>query len=224
MLKAKCRGLNLILPQDVIIGDEPLNSAMLEKPYVSFDKDVRDEGGDYDGESTTVPLFSPVEGDVLPHAKSIQGAPFDIGPNTCQLIRAEIPRHHLHLSWGTAGCCELSSFQAGQRALIEASRATYDPKATIQMCRNLVVGESTVEWWSRICDPEGEFDGNIVKKGIAEYTTRTSAPVSAALGHVESPCLSKILRREPSADEWDYISEVRREDPEEEDEEEEEDD
>ena len=40
--------------------------------------------------------------------------------------------------------------------------------------RTLLIGDSTVEWFSRILDPDGEQGGNIVGAGRVAYATRKS--------------------------------------------------
>lgn len=40
--------------------------------------------------------------------------------------------------------------------------------------RSLLVGDSTVEWYSRILDPDGGLEGDIVGAGIVTYATRKS--------------------------------------------------
>lgn len=210
--KARLRGVELVLPADLTVGDELISPEQMAKSSTVIDRDARDEGGDYEGEGTVVTCD--------PKGLSIPGYPFDIGPLTCQNIRSIIPQHSLHLSWGTAGCCEISTFQAGQRALVESSIAK--PNSTSLPPRNLVIGEANVEWWSRICDSEGEFDGNIVKKGDADFVCRSSSTFTSIISHLPSTHISNILRRSPNLDEWDYLTAVRKEDEEEEEDEDEE--
>lgn len=214
--KSRLRGVALVLPVDLVVGDEIISPEQFLKCYTSYDKDSRDEGGDYDGDSTIITCDPPSGSPII-------GYPLDIGPLTCQLLRGTIPQHDLHLSWGTAGCCEISSFQGGQRALVESSLHQSTSTAGPSI-RNILLGEANVEWWSRICDPEGEFDGDIVKKGVADFTSRHSLTFTSVISQLPSAHLSNILRRSPERQEWDYLSDRRRVvDPDEEDEDEEED-
>jgi hypothetical protein len=225
MTKSRLRGVRLILPVDLVVGDEVISSDQLMKCYTVYDKDSRDEGGDYDGDSTVITCDPEVQN------SPITGYPLDIGPMTCQILRTTIPQHHLHLSWGTAGCCEISSFQTGQRALVESSlhqttsKTPSAPLPVVPQMRNILLGEANVEWWSRICDPEGEFEGDIVKKGIADFTCRHPLTFTSVISQLPSTHISNILRRAPELNEWDYLTAHRKvEDPDDEEEEEEEED
>ena len=40
--------------------------------------------------------------------------------------------------------------------------------------RTLLVGDSTVEWYARVLDPDGQYDGDIVGAGRVAYATRKS--------------------------------------------------
>jgi hypothetical protein len=208
--------VTLVLPTDLTVGDELITSEQMNKSSTVIDKDARDEGGDYEGEATVVSCDA--------EGEAIAGYPFDLGPVSCQTIRSLIPQHSLHLSWGTAGCCEISAFQAGQRALVESSipKSNSAPPSSRSSPRNIIIGEANVEWWSRICDSDGEFDGNLVKKGDADLVCRSSSTFTSVISHLPSQQISNILRRAPNLDEWDYLSAVRKEEEEEEDDDEEE--
>lgn len=214
LAKARLRGVSIILPVDLVVGDECILPDHFSKYSHTTDKDSRDEGGDYEGDTTIVTCES--------HGTVISGYPLDLGPVSCQNIRSLISQHHLHLNWGTVGCCELSSFQSGQRSLVESS--TSKP-STSSITHNLIIGESTVEWWSRISDSEGEFEGDLIKKGVVDLMCRDSSTFSSTISHLPSRHISTILRRLPNLDEWDYLTALRKEeeDPEEEEEEEEDD-
>jgi len=207
--KARVRGVNLLLPIDVITGDEQLTFDS-PLPSVSLDNDTQDEGVDYDGESTVVSLF---DDDNRLLTSEVQGFPYDVGPSTCHMLTNEIKNHHVHFSWGSAGCCEYSSFQGGQRAVISASTPPRCIESTVNSTEishvlpyNVIVGESTVEWWSRIADSDNEYDGNIMKKGVAKLSTRNSKSVSSIICQVPSGKLSAFGKRTPCKNEWDYFT------------------
>lgn len=218
--KARYRGVRIILPQDLVTGDEELNADALSKCFENVDSSARDEGGDYNGDTK-----------VLSCREHIVGFPYDIGPKSCDILRSELKLHNLHLSWGVLGCCEIAAFQSGQKVLVEVSssesiiQSGSDAIGTRQL-HNIVVGEVAVEWWTRICDPDGEYEGDLVRKCVLDFSSRNSRSVCNVLSLLPSPCLSDAMRRIPAVDEWDYLSHVRRElvEDEEEDEEEEEDD
>jgi hypothetical protein len=215
--KARYRGVRIILPEDLVMGDDELRTESLSKCFQNIDSSARDEGGDYQGDTNVSSCIG-----------RISGYPYDIGPKTCEALRSELKTHHLHLSWGVLGCCEVSTFQSGQRVLVEISslESVFQPDSgdtnTIRHLHNIVVGESAVEWWSRLSDPDGEYEGNLVKKCVLDFASRNSKCISNALAQLPTPCLSDALRRMPSDDQWDYLTQVRREPVEEEDEDEDE--
>lgn len=45
---------------------------------------------------------------------------------------------------------------------------------SIKSPRTLLIGDSTVEWYSRILDPDGQLEGDIVGAGKVTYATRKS--------------------------------------------------
>lgn len=209
LAKARLRGVTLQLPVDLVIGDVRILPEHCWKSLQTFDKDSRDEGLDYEGEVTVITCES----------STIPGYPLDLGPLSCQNLRNVISQHHLHLCWGTVGCSEFASFQSGQRALVEG--ATRKNSSNISP-RNIIFGESTVEWWSRICDSDGEFEGDLVRKGVVDCLCRDSLTFISTISHLSSPHIPTILQREPNSDEWDYLTAVRK-DEEQQDEDDEED-
>lgn len=216
--KAAKLGVNLIIPNDVVTGDELITPEIKARCYASFDKDARDEGIDYEGESTIIKLDDSI-------SSIIKGAMYDIGPSTLQQIKDEIATTNVLLSWGNIGCCELSSFQAGQKAIV----ATVLKSVEKDNLHHIVIGDSTVEWWARFADPEGEFGGNLIARSAASMFTRNASFFVGMLLNLPSKVLQRIIRRESPPDqveEWDYISKYRavkneEEEAEEEDEEEE---
>jgi hypothetical protein len=208
--KVRVRGINLILPSDGVIGDEPASYDMLRKCYTNVDKDGRDEGGDYDGD-TVVKVFSDISSTV------VDGYLYDIGPSSCQSIREQILACSVHLNWGTMGRCELSSFQGGQKALVitgipknpSSEEPVKNAPLSVPKPHNIVIGDSSVEWWGRISDSEGEYEGDLIKRHAASYFSRESSGVCGVLCNLPSHTLENTLYRESNSNEWDYFSKLR---------------
>ena len=55
-IKARCRGCQLLLPLDVMIGDEMIPDTLKNKCYDDYDIDARDDGADFEGEAVVVRL------------------------------------------------------------------------------------------------------------------------------------------------------------------------
>lgn len=224
--KSKCRGVRVILPVDVIVGDENVSTELRNKPSLLFDKDARDEGADYDGESK--PLTLPTgPSSATEKWPVVSGHVLDIGPETCALLRSEITSCDLLLSWGPVGCCEVSSFQAGQRALITAvlqrNGITTDGRLNPKPLHCVVLGDATVEWWARFSDPEGEAAGDLVRIGVASFASRVSSGFIGVLSNSPSPTLQYVVRRTPESA-WNFDVLHPKEVEEDEEDEEEEDD
>jgi hypothetical protein len=54
--KARIRGCRIVLPEDLLIGNDFVSGDMKRICYNTVDNDSRDDGGDYDGDITIVPL------------------------------------------------------------------------------------------------------------------------------------------------------------------------
>ena len=134
--KARFRGVRLVLPTDLMVGEEPLKPQDWYRCVDKVEKDSRDEGGDYEDEIKVVSLEPralqppPVaEGEEpLPAPEGFesivtQGYVYDLGPESCKALTREVENCDLLLVWGTVGVCEIGTFQAGQRALVAASVA-----------------------------------------------------------------------------------------------------
>ena len=226
--KAKLRGVEILLPDDLVVGDEPLSHAQLQQCFANVDDSARDEGADYEGESGVISLQPVDDKGVI-----VTGFVYDIGPSSCDAFTKAISSCQLHLSWGTVGCSEISSFQSGQRAIVAAASPQLNPEEDTDVKtevtlpttpHNIVIGSSNVEWWARIADPEGEFEGHLTKMGVADYVSLDSNAMCYLLSNRYSTALENVLRRPPTDAEWDYLTALRHEDDEEDEEEEEEDD
>ncbi len=142
---------------------------------------------------------------------------YDIGPETCRALKEVLGAAELVLVWGTAGVCEVSSFQAGQQALVDSACAKVSEDeaapsgeaATRNPLHTLLLGESAVEWFCRLVDSDGEMGGDLVAAGLVAYTNRNSRLLSGLIGQVDlEPLRSDHLMRPPSADEWVYRKRV----------------
>ena len=215
--KARLRGVRLVFPVDIVEGDEPVSEMQKRSCFEKIEPSARDEGADYPGETRTVQLPSHEyeDGnfcDISP--LTISGFIYDIGAASCQELKQEIVNSEVLLSWGPLGCVEMSSFQGGQRTLATAAAkkpysiddepaAIAENAATLPLY-SIVVGDSCVEWWSRITDSEGENGGEIARCGIVACAVRDSSSVCGLLSGQESVLMNSICKREPNSDEWMY--------------------
>lgn len=217
MAKARLRGVKLLLPTDIVEGDEAVSTEQRNICFNNIEPGARDEGADYPGETKTVQLPDYVveEGvyaDVTP--LKINGYLLDMGPVSCQELKLAVESSEMLFSWGTLGCVEMSSFQAAQRILVTtAAKKPYsedDEPAAIAAnaatlpLYTLVAGDSCVEWWSRISDSEGEYNGEISRCGIVSCASRDSSVVCGFLSSCQSASISNMSKREAGSDEWIY--------------------
>lgn len=192
--KARMRGVQLLVPTDVVIGETMLSEAERGRSIDVVDPSSRDDGIDYEGDTSTVALSS---------GAVIGGYVYDIGPESTHAAIEVIRVSDVVLHWGAVGVCEHSSFQAGQRAVVEAM-ATKEADPPVRGPHALVVGESTVEWFSRISDSDGERtagDGDLVKAGIVAYAHRTASLVGLLCLH-KSYVLDLVTKRCSEHLEW----------------------
>ena len=205
---------------------------------------------------------------------TIHGFVYDVGTATCKMIKDLAASTDLLVVWGTAGVCESSAFQAGQKALVTAASKRKPPSAAeiaeqeaaanaaaaaaaaakaetakgkkgaaaakdeappeIEKptagpgvdrmkfsAHSIIIGDSSVEWFTRLLDPDGDADGDLVGTGRVACTSRQSSLFAGLLGLYNSPILRNTLlrRRKPLESEWKYdqIKEERDEEEEEED-------
>lgn len=224
--KSRLRGVKLILPKDLTVGDELVLPSSIAKRYSRFDPEARDEGLDYEGESKILTL--PTD-----EAFTINGYVYDIGPASVLETVKELENHHLILLWGTAGLCEVGSFQDGTKKIFDVSAKrpwAVDPKAppvdSLISRQVMVIGESTNEWFLRFTDPDGsETKGDLVGAGVVAFAARNSVFFTGIMGCYKCSSLSRIVRRDAETEaEWIYNKRtVNIEEPEEEEEEEDDD-
>ncbi len=214
-MKARLRGVELIFPVDVLEGDELVT---IEQKLLAFNKiesGARDEGADYPGETKTI-LLPEYDGSVENIRTTLNGNIYDIGPSSTIQLKSLIDCSDILFSWGPIGCVEMSSFQGGQKILVtSAIKKPYaeddEPAAISANDRKLplhtfVIGDSGVEWWSRMADSEGEFNGDLSSVGMVSCLCRDSRIVSGLLSIGASVAVKSILRREANTSEWLYHS------------------
>lgn len=197
--KARMRGVILLVPVDLIVGDTEIGATEKLLSEQKIDPTSRDDGAEYDGDSSVFKLDT--------NKDSISSMyVYDIGPESIHAIDEAISKVSLVLVWGTAGVCESSSFQSGQRALVESVTAKEESvKAAHHPC-TLILGESTVEWFARFYDADGEItggDGDLVKVGAVSYSQRSNA-LAKILCLRESNLLSRTRKRASLPSEWTF--------------------
>lgn len=228
VLKAKLHSVEIILPLDILTGEEPISPEAKQRVYTQVDKDARDEGFEYDEDVKTIALG-------VSESKVVEGYIFDIGPQAVEQLQQVLKETHMCVSWGTMGICEGSAFQAGQRALVQGSvqRSAVvagaeggvgsDTGSTIPT-HTIVIGDAAVEWFCRIADPDGELGGDLMRAKMVSYLQRSSALFTAAMCSMDISALWTALSpRTPLPDECTFVRAAFAQEGEEEEEEEEED-
>jgi hypothetical protein len=234
--KARLWGCKLVWPCDVVQGDEAIKSSDRLKCFAKVEPDSRGEGADYEGDLRTSSLvLADGETDDFTlattsqvHSKApllpfvvIEGYVCDIGPETCRQLKETLAVADLVLVWGTAGVCELSSFQAGQQALVEGAsvKVTEEAPSAVDWSTlskdplvSVLLGESCCEWFCRFVDSDGELGGDLVAAGAVSFTDRSSALVAGVLGRCKSHLLAKgegaVKLRPCAEDEWVYSKRI----------------
>lgn len=193
--KARMRGVRLLLPVDGVFGDAEISTADRMRCFDAVDPGSRDDGTDYEGDTTTVNLEAF-------RGSSVDGFMYDIGPESARALEEGARSASIVLCWGTAGVCEFASFQAGQRALVESVAAKEDGATKSPI--SLVIGVAAVEWFARMSDADGERtggDGDIERAGIVSYAQRSSVLASILSLH-NSVVLKATTRRASEHSEW----------------------
>lgn len=210
--KARLRGVSLTLPIDLVQGDEQLQPSHWTKAFTNIPSDSRGEGTDYEGESKVVSIQDKrlihdgtFTAQAAPAAAleenriKVDGFVYDIGPESCALLKQAVSFADLLYIWGTVGVCEVAGFQNGQVALVEAANqlnahaaletVLQSPAQLLPMAplakdplRTLLLGDSTVEWFARIADSDGELGGDLPSAGLVAYCCRQTAIHSGLLG------------------------------------------
>jgi hypothetical protein len=222
LAKARLCGCNLYYPSDILVAEDPVKSSDKARCYQSISLDSRSDGAEYEGDVKNISLASP-------SSTSIWGYYYDLGTETCKNLQSLASSADLIVVWGTAGVCEMNSFQSGQQALIQA--VTSKPsteKATMNVLPSrqiLIWGDSTVEWFARFLDSDGEMQGDLVSSGFVSYQDRDSTMLRGLLGFYSSEVLANsFVKRNSIEGEFVYSLRMFEVEEEEEEEEEEEDD
>jgi hypothetical protein len=228
LAKARLCGYTLLFPQDILIGEEPLKTEDKLKSYTNIVTESRSEGADYEGETKNITLSS------LTAESLTFGYYYDVGSETSKHFSSVASSYDLVFVWGTTGISEINNFQSGQQALVQAfalkpsseeqkqvaAGSNADAGVSQLPLKHIVVwGDSTVEWFARFLDSDGELNGNLVGGGFLTFQNRDSSILRAVLSYHASDVMEKGLTyREPVAGEWIYstrIVEVEEEDEEE---------
>lgn len=231
LAKARMRGCQLRWPVDMVMGDTEVTATDRLKCFEKFEADARNEGADYEGEAKVFKVSdAEVDGGGV-EPVVLGGYAYDLGPESCAALKAALQGADLVVVWGTAGVCESGSFQAGQQCLVEcaapkpppeptavpakpaantkgaaASSATPAvPAPTQNPLRTVLVGDATVEWFTRIVDPDGELEGDLVGAGRVSYATRESSVFTGLMGLLPSRLVQGCLSaRAPQQGEFVY--------------------
>ena len=246
LAKARMRGCQLRWPSDMVMGDVEVTAAEKLKCFTKFEADARNEGADYEGEAKVFRV-SDAEvdtGGVEP--VNLPGFAYDIGPETIAALKSTLQSADLVVAWGTVGLCESGAFQAGQQCLVEfgSTKVLPEPVAapvkapakgapaipaepvkpvlTKNPLRTVLLGDASVEWFTRMLDSDGELGGDLVGAGLVSYSSRESAVFAGLMGLLPSRMTQAALTtRSPQPDEFVYS--VKKPEEEEEDEDDDED-
>lgn len=176
--KAQMRGVQLVLPVDAVVSEEALPEGLAATTGTKFDPEARDEGAEFEGDTTTLSLLPPApaeegeaaegeaggeegEGEEKAEAPSVETGPtvvngyiYDIGVNTCKTMASEISHADFVFVWGVPGVCEVGAFQAGQRALVEAVNAIAPADAAAAPAEGEGEGEEKADGDEAAPEPE----------------------------------------------------------------------
>ena len=223
------RGCQLRWPSDMLMGDLEVTSADKMKCFAKFEADSRNEGADYEGEAKVFRVSDAETdaGGVEP--VTLTGFAYDIGIETIAALKTALQSADLVVAWGTVGVCESGAFQAGQQCLVEfgSTKVLPEPPAapvkaapgkgaaapvvpakpvlTKNPLRTVLIGDSCVEWFTRLLDSDGELEGDLVGAGIVTYTNRESTVFAGLMGLFPSRMTQAALTlRAPRVGEFVY--------------------
>lgn len=219
--KARLVGCQLLWPEDLLVGEEALTPAQRQGV---INPESRSDGAEYEADAKPFSARTELYGPSL----TISGFAYDIGPNTIQSLKESIQASDVVVVWGLCGIVQCGAFQTGSQACIEAissmtktSALAYlaDPQNCVRK-HSLVVGQSTVEWFRRFLDSDGDMGGDLVSSGLVSYLDARASVLGSVLGRQNSSVLANtMVFRIAEEEEWVY-SKVRKEGEEEDDEEE----
>lgn len=219
--KARLLDCVIHLPTDIVLAEDCMAENAKGQAYAKLTAETRGDGADYDGDTKVINLTT------LPtNVHDLQGYLYDLGPETCQHLAATIAACDGTMVWGLPSVCELNACQNGTQALIQAmALKPSEVPITIPGAKKVSVvwGESTVEWFARILDSDGEFQGDLISAGYVTYMNRYSISLYSVIGQYLSKPLSDeqaVFYREGTIGEWIYSRKQYEDEEEEEDEDE----
>jgi hypothetical protein len=209
MTKARIQGVNVTFPVDIVVGDLPVSNEIIADSIKPREGTGLDDGADYEGDILNISISDGTD-------NRIEGYVFDIGKESIPLLRQEILSSDMILVWGSIGACEYTSFQDGQRGLVEsASQVAYDDRSNPLLLdknkpsQTIVIGNCSVEWYSRLLDSDKEAGGDLESIGVLAYAQRQSKIMTGLLGLTESKFLAEDVVYRPASsaiDEWVFHS------------------
>jgi len=231
------------------MGDLAVTDAEKLKCFTKFEADARNEGTDYDGEAKVFRVSDAETDTGGVEPVPLTGFAYDIGPETIAALKASLQSADLVVAWGTVGVCESGAFQAGQQCLVEfgstkivpepapakvavpakgapPAAAPVKPALTKNPLRTVLLGDSCVEWFTRILDSDGELGGDLVGAGVVSYANRESTAFAGLMGLFPSRMTQAALaKRAPQPGEFVYsVKKIEEEEEDDEDDEDEEED
>lgn len=233
--KARLLGCTVHLPIDIVLAEERIPENAKEKAYSKTTPENRGDGADYEGDTKvinltalpTIPAPKNAPAGTPPSVlRDFQGYLYDLGPETCSHLTATIAAADGTIVWGLPSVVELNACQAGTQALIQAValKPTDIPVTAAEAKKVAVIwGDSTVEWFARILDSDGEFQGDLVSAGYVSYMNRNAVSLYSIVGSFVSQTLADeqgMQYRDGQVGEW-IFSRKKYEDEEEEEEEDE---
>ena len=170
--KARLRGVDLVLPADFLIGDEPLDPLTLTGAST-------EDGLDYPGDVTTCDIAT-----IVASSQSVVlGYVYDIGKTSCGLLESVLSApSDLLVIWGAVGTNEYASFQAGQGTLTTALLRQATVVDTHERTRVWLIGESTVRHFTSVIDADEEYQGDISRSPLIDQLSPDSRWFRAILG------------------------------------------
>ena len=170
--KARLRGVDLVIPVDFLVGDEPLDPKILTGAST-------EDGLDYPGDVTSC--------DIVTTATSSQsvvlGYVFDIGKASCALLESALSApSDLLIVWGAVGANEYAFFQSGQGALTTVLLRQTTVVDVHERTRVWLIGESTVRHFTSVIDADEEYQGDISRSPLIDQLSPDSRWFRAILG------------------------------------------
>jgi hypothetical protein len=201
------------------IGRKPAAPVAVAAPVVEDDGKSKKGGAAAKAKRKSISEETQKEADIPPPAEKdpdeemnyVRGYVYDLGPAAVAVLKEEVAAADVLLVWGTVSLAEVGPFQTAHRALVAAAAkkkpaAGADDSAAVgddgvaengarAPLHTLLLGESTVEWFARVLDADGEAGGDVVGAGRVAYAMRRSALLVGLLGAYRSHVLDGGLVR-----------------------------